>query len=60
MRKFPFFIAFRKVLGVMMKHHPLSYWISFVFVLFLVMIAIARLLIGLDMGMSRMPSVLFL
>ena len=59
-RKFSLFIAFRKVIGVGLKQHPWRYWISSVFVLSLVMIAISWLLTGIEMGMSHRPSVLFL
>ena len=59
-RKFPLFIAFRKVLGVGLKQHSWRYWISSVFVFPLVMIAIARCLSGFEMHMPYRPSVLFL
>ena len=59
-RKFPYFISVRKDIGVSLKQHPWRYWISSVFVLSLVMIAIARCLTGIDMGMSYSPYVLFL
>ena len=58
--KVSIFIAFRKVLGVGLKQHPWRYWISYVFVLSLVIIAWARCLNGLDMGVSHNPYVLFL
>ena len=60
MRKLPSLIAFRKVLGVALKHHPQRYWISSVFVLFIVMITRAQCLTGIDMGMSHRPSVFFM
>ena len=60
LRKFKFLITFRKVLGVVLKQHLWRYWIGSVFVLSLVMIARARCLTGLEMGMSHNPYVLFL
>ena len=47
------------VLGVALKQHPWRYWINSVF-LSLVMIAWARCLNGLEMGMSCKPSILFM
>ena len=60
MSKFPFFIAFIKVLCVGPKQRPCRYWIRSVLVLSHVMIAWARCLNCLEMGMSHNPSVLFL
>ena len=59
-RKFPFFISFRKVLGVGLKQHPWRYWINYVFFLSLVMIAWAQCFNGIDIHMYHKPSVLFL
>ena len=59
MRKFPLFIAFKKVLGVGMIEYPWRYWIISVFVLSFVMISIAGYLTGIEMGISHRPSVLF-
>ena len=59
-RKFTFLIAFSKVLGVGLKQHTWRYWINYVFVLSLVMIAWAQCLNGFDMGMYHKQSVLFL
>ena len=58
-RNFPFLVTFRKVLGVGLKHNLWIYWISSVFVLSLVIIAIARFLTGLDIDMSHRPSFLY-
>ena len=59
-RRFPFFINFRKFLGVGLKQRPWRYLISSVFVLSLVMIAWSEFPNGIEIGIYHNPSVLFL
>ena len=53
---FRLLIAFRYVLGVVMKKHPCRYWISSVFILSLVIITCDLFLHGFEMGMSHNSS----
>ena len=59
-RKFPFLIEFRNILGVGLKQNQFRYWISSIYVLSLVIIAWTICLNCLDMGMYYNPSDLFL
>ena len=59
-RKIPFFIAFKKVLGVGLKHHPCKYWIVSVFVISMVIMACALFWIGFVIGIPHSPSSQFL
>ena len=58
MSKSPFFIAFGKVLGVLLKQHPCIYWISYVLFLSHIMISfliyvLASNLLGCCLQMLR-------
>ena len=57
---FPLFIAFINFLSVRLKQHSCRYWMSYVFVVSLVIIACDKCLNGFDIGMSHSPYDLFL
>ena len=59
-RKLPFLISFTKFLGVELKQHPYRYCTRYVLVFFRVIIAWARCLNGIEMGMYHNLSVMFL
>ena len=55
-RKFPFLIDFRKIIGVGLKYNPFRYWTSSVFVLSMVTIECAIFCMVFEISMYHSTS----